>query len=89
MMAMQDKKDDFMDGLKIIEEAAPASRCPLSLSLSALAVHCYGRDNRGLLDRLNALMTEDSQVRDVVLYRALAALANLTQEDKNPLRLGG
>ncbi len=89
MLAMQDKKDAFRDGLKIIDDAFPGSRCPLSLSLSALAVHCYGRDNRRLLDRLNALMMEDSQVRDIVFYRALAALANLTQEDKNPLRLGG
>jgi hypothetical protein len=89
MLAMQDKKDAFRDGLKIIDEQAPKSHCPLSLSLSALAVECYGGDTRGLLERLNGLMAEDARVRDVVLYRALAALANLTREGKNPLRLGG
>jgi len=89
LLAMQDRKDAFRDGLRVIDEASPGSHCPLSLSLSALAVHCYGGDNRGLLDRLNGLMAEDAQVRDMVFYRALAALANLTQADRNPLRLGG
>jgi hypothetical protein len=89
MLAMQDKKDAFRDGLKIIDEQAPKSRCPLSLSLSALAVDCYGGDNRGLLDRLNRLMEEDAQVRDMVFYRALAALANLTRAGNNLLRLEG
>jgi hypothetical protein len=89
MLAMQDKKDAFRDGLKVIDEASPGSRCPLSLSLSALAVDCYGGDNRGLLDRLNRLMAEDAQVRDMVFYHALAALANHTRAGKNPLRLEG
>ncbi len=89
MLAMQDKKDAFRDGLEVIERTSPGSHCPLSLSLSALAVDCYGGDNRGLLDRLNGLMAEDAQVRGLAFYHALAALANLTREGKNPLRLGG
>jgi len=89
LLAMQDRKEAFLDGLKVIEGAFPGSLCPLSLSLSAVAFHCYGRDNRGLLDHLNGLMAEDVQVRDIVFYRALAALANLTRAGKNPLRLGG
>jgi hypothetical protein len=34
-------------------------------------------------------MAEDLQVRDMVIYRAMAALENHTRVDKNPLRLGG
>jgi Squalene-hopene cyclase N-terminal domain len=89
MMAMQDRKDEFRDGLKVISELSPGSRCPLSLSLSALAVDCYGEVNLALLDRLNGVMAEDGQVNDKVFYHALAALANLTRAGKNPLRLGG
>ena len=90
MLAMQDKKDAFRDGLKIIDEQAFQSpAAPLSLSLGALAVDCYGGDNRGLLDRLNGLVEEDTQVRDNVFYRALAGLANLTRAGHNPLCLDG
>lgn len=85
MMAMQDRQDEFRDGLKVIDEASPGSRCPLSLSLSALAVDCYGRDNRAILDRLNKLMEDDVQVRGIVFYHALAALANCSRTGKNPL----
>ena len=89
MLAMQDRQDDFRDGLGIIESAYPGSSCPFSLALSAFAVDVYGGDVRPVLERLNGLMANDHQVRDLVYYRALAAAANQTLEGRNPLRLGG
>jgi hypothetical protein len=87
LLAMQDRKEEFRDQLKVIAAEYPKSRCPLSLSLCALAVHCYGGDNRDILDRLNATMAQDGQVRGLVFYHALAALANLSRLGKNPLCL--
>jgi hypothetical protein len=87
LLAMQDRKDEFRDQLKVIAAEYPKSQCPFSLSLCALAVHCYGGDNRGILDRLNAIMAVDGQVRGLAFYHALAALANLTRIGKNPLCL--
>jgi len=89
MLAMQDRRDEFKPDLEVIGTGFPKSGCPFSLALSALAVDCYGGDNRDILDRLNGIMAEDGQVREMVIYRALAVLANRTREGVNPLRLGG
>ncbi len=88
LLAMQDKRDEFRDGIDVITGLWPASRCPLSLSLSALAMDCYGQNSRSIVDRLNEIMAADPQVRNLVFYQALAALANFTQAGKNPLCLG-
>jgi hypothetical protein len=87
LLAMQDRKEEFRDQLKVIAGEYPKSRCPFSLSLCALAVHCYGGDPRDILDRLSAIMAQDGQVRGLVFYHALAALASLTRLGKNPLCL--
>lgn len=87
LLAMQDRKDEFRDELRTVTEESSKSHCPFSLSLSALAVNCYGENNRDILDRLNSIMAQDGQVRGMVFYHALAALANLTSLGKNPLCL--
>jgi len=87
LLAMQDKQGEFRDGLAIIGAECPKSRCPFSLSLSALAVHGYGGDNRDILSRLDAVMASDGQVRGMVFYQALTALAHQTSLGRNPLCL--
>jgi hypothetical protein len=87
LLAMQDRPAEFKGELKIVSEECPKSHCPFSLSLGALALSCYGAANRDVLDRLNALMDRDGQVRGMVFYHALAALANLAAPGRNPLCL--
>lgn len=87
LLCMQDKKEEFQGSLRVIQDQYPLSYCPLSLSLSALALDCYRLDNRAVVERLNKVMAEDRQVSPVVFYNALAALAELTKGGKNPLCL--
>jgi hypothetical protein len=87
LLGMQDNKEEFQGGLKVIQEQFRQSYCPLSLSLGALALDCYGSDNRAVVERLNKIMAEDRQVSRVVFYNALAALAELTRNGRNPLCL--
>jgi len=87
LLGMQDKKEEFQGHLKVIQEQSPQSYCPLSLSLSALALDCYRLDNRAIVERLNKVMAEDRQVSRVVFYNALGALAELTKNGRNPLCL--
>lgn len=87
LLCMQDRQDDFKDSLKVIPEQFPGSHCPLSLSLSALALDCYRSNNRAVVERLNKIMAEDRQVSWVVFYNALSALAELTENGWNPLCL--
>jgi hypothetical protein len=87
LLAMQDRKEKFRSGIEVIAQEFPKSYCPFSLSLSALAVDCYGKNNRGILERLNRIMAEDQQVKEMAFYHAVSAVANLTSLGKNPLCL--
>lgn len=87
LLSVQDKKDKYFNHINVLLKKYDKSYCPFALSLSVLALDCYKQETSNVLERLNKIMATDDFVKVNVVYNAIALLANLTIEGKNPLCL--
>lgn len=85
LLALQGSNVNLSKHMNLVLKDYKKSYCPMSLSLSILALNAYGEETSDIIKWLNNLMKTDNYVKDKVIYNALSALANQVNSGYNPL----
>ena len=85
LLALQGTKTNLSDHINLLLKDYKNSYCPMSLSLSVLALDAYREKTSNIVKHLNNIMKTDKYVKDKVIYNALSALANQVKLGYNPL----